>query len=222
MIQYQKFYLVCGFSMFASEIWKQLTLTFHINNGTYNWWYFPFQLCSIPMYICILLPLVKNQMIRRTFLAFLMDFGLLGGIFVFFDTSGMQYDYFPLTVHSYMWHILLIIIGVTAGRSKDSDYSFNSYLKSASLYGTGCFIATILNLTLHKYGTINMFYISPFYQMSQKVFNEIARSLGNTAGIIIYILAIAAGAGIFHFLWYIGRYLQKAFSKSAVFIGRPK
>ena len=33
-----------------SEIWKQLLLTW-ANGGVYRWWYFPFQLCSMPLYL---------------------------------------------------------------------------------------------------------------------------------------------------------------------------
>ena len=91
MKQYKKFFLCCGIVLILSELWKQWTLTFHLNNGYYDWWYFPFQLCSIPMYICTALPFVHGLKIRRCLLAFLMDFGLLGGIFAFFDTSGMHY-----------------------------------------------------------------------------------------------------------------------------------
>ena len=53
---YKDFFFYSGFLMLISEIWKQYCLTYIMNEGTYNWWYFPFQLCSIPMYVCLLLP----------------------------------------------------------------------------------------------------------------------------------------------------------------------
>ena len=43
-----------------SEIWKQLLLTW-ANGGVYRWWYFPFQLCSMPLY---LLPLRQLLLLR--------------------------------------------------------------------------------------------------------------------------------------------------------------
>ena len=33
----------------------------------------------------------------------------------FFDTSGMHYPLLILTVHSYLWHILLIVTGILSG-----------------------------------------------------------------------------------------------------------
>lgn len=187
--------------MLISEIWKQYCLTYIINNGTYNWWYFPFQLCSIPMYVCLVFPWCRSSKIRGLLLAFLMDFGLLGGIFTFFDTSGMYYRYFPLTFHSFAWHILLIFLGIRAGLSKESDRSKQGFLRCACLFLACCLIATLINFLFHPYGQINMFYISPYYSMGQVVFRDIARLLGNNEGILIYIASIITGAGILHLLW---------------------
>lgn len=50
----------CGVILAASEIYKQLFLYYVVNQEQYDWWYFPFQLCSLPMYFCLLLPLVKT------------------------------------------------------------------------------------------------------------------------------------------------------------------
>ena len=118
MYRYKSFFFTCGLVMAVSEIWKQWCLTFLLGQGHYNWWHFPFQLCSIPMYICLMFPWIHSEKLQKIMLVFLMDYGLLGGIFAFFDTSGMHYSYFPLTVHSFTWHILLIILGLAAGFSQ--------------------------------------------------------------------------------------------------------
>ena len=90
-IEYKKFLFYCGILMLLSELWKQFCLTYIVNHGTYSWWHFPFQLCSIPMYICLAFPVIPSEHACRLMLTFLMDFGLLGGIFTFFDTTGMYY-----------------------------------------------------------------------------------------------------------------------------------
>ena len=201
MKKYDSFFFLCGIIMLISEIWKQYILTFIIGQGSYNLWYFPFQLCSIPMYICILLPWIKKSSLKNMLTAFLTDYGLLGGIFAFFDTSGMHYGYAPLTAHSYLWHILLIVIGLTAAFAFPSSSRWRCFGGSTALFLTCCFIALILNLTLDSYGTINMFYINPDYPMAQKVFSSIADRIGNTPGILFYIAAIISGAAIFHAVW---------------------
>lgn len=194
------FLFTCGIAMLFSEIWKQYCITFIINEHTYNWWYFPFQLCSIPMYLCLLLPFVPEK-IREVFLTFLMTFGLMGGIFTFFDTSGLHYTYAPLTVHSYLWHILLIIIGIATGLCRNGKNTAGNLSGSVLCYLICCIIATVFNIAFHPYGPINMFYISPYYMMGQKVFKDIALFTGNTAGILIYIAANITGAYLFYLIW---------------------
>ena len=90
---------LCGAVMLSTEIWKQLVLTLSAG-GHYNLWYLPFQLCSIPMYVLLAYPWLRREKIRLVILAFLMCYGLLGGIAAFADTSGMKYAYPALTVPS--------------------------------------------------------------------------------------------------------------------------
>ena len=201
MQKHKNIFFYCGLLMLFSEVWKQWCLTYILNNGHYNWWYFPFQLCSIPMYICLILPWIRSPQIYDAFLTFLMDFGMLGGIFAFCDTSGMYYHYPPLTIHSFAWHVLLIILGLYAGFTISKSISIQNYLKSAGIYLICCVVATIWNLLFHPYGNINMFYISPYYIMAQKVFCKLALILGNNAGIAIYIASTLFGAWIFHCIW---------------------
>ena len=80
----------CGLLLAISEIYKQLFLYEIVNGGRYDWWYFPFQLCSIPMYLCLLLPLLSFsglQSLRLAVYTFLQDFGLLGGVMALLDSD---------------------------------------------------------------------------------------------------------------------------------------
>ena len=212
------FFFAFGILMLCSEVWKQFTLTFVIGGGRYNWWYFPFQLCSIPMYILLAYPWLRRSNTRRTLLTFLMCYCLLGGVAVFADTSGLHYPLRALTIHSYLWHILLIILGVTAGitylrllrankkkalfsRSLKTAFPLRPFLYSSLLYLACCLIAELLNLSLDRFGTINMFYINPDYQMQQVVFRDLLPILGNTGVILFYIASTILGAFILFLVW---------------------
>ncbi len=201
MRTYRGVYLLCGLVMAGSEIWKQLTLTFVVNGGVYNWWYFPFQLCSVPMYLCLILPWVRSKRAYALLATFFMDFTLLSGIFTFFDTSGLQYPLATLTAHSYLWHFLLIGLGLFTGWTRQGSCTLGGYLTAAGVFLLGCLVATGCNLAFYPLGKINMFYISPHYKMAQVVFRDLATRLGNHVGIAGYILAILLGGGIFHCLW---------------------
>lgn len=209
-IRFCPFFFFCGHLMLISEIWKQYCLTFLINGGSFNWWYFPFQLCSTPMYILLVLPYIKKERISNACLTFLMSFGLLGGIAVFADTTGLHYPMPALTIHSYTWHILLIIIGGFAAAARFSGKSrktgacpsaVHSFGDAALLYIVFCVIAACINHICGNFGTINMFYINPQYPMEQIVFCELVPYLGNIPVILLYIAMTVFGAGILFFFW---------------------
>lgn len=196
-------FLPLGCFFLFSEIIKQLTLTFVLNDGSYNWWYFPFQLCSLPMYLLLIYLRAKSASARQVLLTFFMTYNLLGGIAVFFDTSGMHYPLAILTVHSYLWHILLILLGIYSGYLllHSTHLSWMLFLKSTLLYGISCLIAEFLNLTISPYGNINMFYINPRFRMEQVFFCKIADHLGNFTGIVSYLLGTILGAMLLFLAW---------------------
>ena len=212
------FFFVCGIIMLISEVWKQLILTFVLGGGSYNWWYFPFQLCSIPMYVLLAYPWLRRKNARLTLLAFLMCYCLLGGIAVFADTSGLHYPLPALTVHSYLWHIVLILLGITAGityirrlhfdrkrtlfsRALSAAFPLRPFIYCTCLYLACCLIAELLNLSLDKFGTINMFYINPDYRMQQVVFRDLLPIIGNTGTILLYIASTILGAFLLYLFW---------------------
>lgn len=220
----EKILFFIGIFLLTSEILKQLLLTFVVNVGHYNLWYFPFQLCSLPMYLLVLYPFLHTQSARNTTLGFLATYNLLGGIAVFFDTSGMHYPLLILTVHSYLWHILLIVTGILSGillvqksatvpslsyfkdmKRQLTDASMHHLLPSFSritlLYILFALIAEYLNHILDSFGEINLFYINPDYRMEQIFFVKIGELYGNNSAVLIYILATIFGAGILYGVW---------------------
>ncbi|MCI5899083.1 MAG: YwaF family protein [Firmicutes bacterium] len=199
-----RLFLLTGSLLAASEICKQLYLTFRINHGSYLWWNFPFQLCSIAMYILLVLPWVKNRKIRGILLQFLMCYSMLGGIAAFADTSGMHYPVLWLTIHSYLWHIILIFTGIfSAMVYKREVYpgGNHSFFFATCLYLLCCIAAEWINAAVNPIGVINLFYINPHYQMTQVFFGSLVPYIGNRSAICVYISATTAGAGILHILW---------------------
>lgn len=221
MKKYEKVFFVSGLFLCTSELFKQLILTFSVNDGVYDWWHFPFQLCSLPMYLLVILPFLKSEGAKHTVLTFLMTFSLLGGIAVFFDTSGMKYPLTILTVHSFAWHILLIAIGISSGillirlspaASESPRLPWRTFLHASLMYLSFCLTAVVINLMIAPSGRINMFYINPVYPMEQVLFTRISLTLGNSAGIAVYILATITGSAILYALWRIlGRKLSRLY-----------
>ena len=77
---YDRILFFCGLFLLLTELYKQCFLYFIIDHGHYDWWFFPFQLCSLPMYLCLLLPAFKPGPKKTAVYTFLQDFNLLGGL----------------------------------------------------------------------------------------------------------------------------------------------
>lgn len=52
---------LCGLFLGLTELYKQGFIYYIENGRTYDWWYFPFQLCSVPMYLGLFIPMVPAR-----------------------------------------------------------------------------------------------------------------------------------------------------------------
>ncbi len=210
-IRPEKILFFCGLILSLSELYKQGFLYFIVNDRHYNWWYFPFQLCSIPMYLCLLYPSVRrpcgrsaNPAPARILATFLQDFGLLGGLMALAFPEGFLYSYWSLTLHGFFWHFLLVFIGVYCGRCGLADRSLAGFVRCLPIYAVCCLVASGINtavqLTVYPASYADMFYINCFFPSEQPVFSLISLTFGNVWGHIAYMLASCLGAFLIHLL----------------------
>lgn len=194
----------CGVLLALMELYKQAFLYVIEFHGHFDWWYFPFQLCSLPMYLCLLLPFVPHKY-QRIFCTFMYNYNLLGAVMVFVDPSGLMHPYWTLTLHGFIWHILLIFIGLLIAFSRMVLPTAKGFWQSTAVFTAGCVIATIINVTSHPYGNADMFYITPYYATTQIVYSQIAAKFGIFAGNAVYVLSIILGAWLLHLVFQVER-----------------
>ena len=189
--------ILCAMAVFfpASEAAKQILMT--VSGGSYQWWYFPFQLCAMPLYFLPVYCLAKDGKVKRTVASFLADFALIGGTFVFLDTSGMHYDIPILTFHSYLWHVLMIIMALLLAYGEDYDPTLAGFRREIPVFAAVILAAEALNTVFRK-NVINMFFISPFLKMNTVIVKDVAKYTGDGVAIVLYVAAMLAGGGIVH------------------------
>lgn len=188
----------CGLLLLAGELYKQLFLYFFINGQSYDWWYFPFQLCSLPMYLCLMQRFLPNGRVRQAVCTFMRDFNLVGGLAALAVPEGFRHIHWTLTLHGYCWHIMLIFIGLFLWATGSADDSWKGYLRTLPLFAAFCLIATAINLLAPGRGQADMFYISPYHPSTQPVIHELALIIGTIPASLIYLAAIAAAAAAVH------------------------
>lgn len=193
----------CGLILAACECYKQAFLYVVVYQYHYNWWYFPFQLCSIPMYLCLAYPFLgKAPGIQGIISTFLQDFGFLGGIMALAVPDGLLHPYKTLTLHGFFWHFLLIFLGIYCCRKRLSEPGVRGFFRMLPLYFfcciTACAVNTAVQLIFYPESYTDLFYINCFFPSEQPVFGRISLAFGNVWGHIAYILASCFGAFLIH------------------------
>ena len=195
-----------GLLLAVSEVFKQLFYFFVMEDNCYAWGDFPFQLCSIPMYMCLIVPWLKDGKLRRGMFSFMVLFNLLGGAISFTEPSGLLHEHWFLTVHALVWHMLLVFIGLFLCFSKRGGNRQTDYWGATVTFLCLCAIAFGLNCFV-QYGLgehMNMFFVGPG-NSPLAVFSLFSEWFGWYINTPIYIFAVCLGAYIIFLLIY---YLQ--------------
>lgn len=192
-----------GIYLLAAEIYKQFFC--YIVYGGYQWGEFPFQFCSIPMYLCFIASFLHPGKVTEGMYHYMMTFNLLGGFVAFLEPSGLLHEYVTMTAHSLIWHMLLVFVGLYLGFSKRTSWEWRRYRTAEFTYLILAAVAFSINLAFWNVsnGDINMFFIGP-RNCPLIVFKSIAESCGWYVASILLIFSISLGAFLvflpFHFV----------------------
>lgn len=192
-----------GMVLALSEVFKQFFCYYVIENDTYHWAEFPFQLCSVPLYLCLIAPLLKPGKVQRALYSFMVLYNLLGGAIAFAEPSGLFHEYWFLTMHSCIWHMLLVFVGLLLCFSKRGGCTTKDYKAATwtflALCGVAFMVNCIVQLGLGEH--INMFFVGPG-DSPIIVFKFFSQKLGWYVNTPIYMAAVCLGAYLIFLLIY--------------------
>ncbi|MCQ2526589.1 MAG: YwaF family protein [Lachnospiraceae bacterium] len=195
-----------GILLVANEVMKQVFM--QQIYASYSWSDVPFQLCSVPMYLCLLYPFIKK--LRGVIENFLRSFGLLGAIVAFAIPCDVFSKYLMLSIQSTLWHAILFILGVycIAITPADKKLGIKEYRNNAILYLILALMAMGINTVLMKpsAGTVNMFFLGPG-KPYMVIVNDIYDKFGWQFESIAMILCSEAAGALVLFLGELARKL---------------
>lgn len=180
-----------GLFLALAETYKQISYNmirgFSIFNG-YAWDVFPWQLCSIPMFIALIIPFVKNNNRRDVLIAFMAVFGMIGGFAALFVNQNGLFSWgdVGIYIHTIVWHLVLMMLGffsigylsIGQGKYKRNlrvvGYTYIMVLGfSLIAQGINFFIPTLLGVDDCRAINTNMWYISMWYPSNVFVLKDI-------------------------------------------------
>ena len=196
---------ILGVGMVLMEVWKQWFVWNYVYVHERNLWFFPWQLCSMAMYCCLLLPYLKRKH-QDAVLVFLATFSLLAALMALAVPADMLRPQILLTLHGFIYHGLMLVESLTAAIiiGKRGKASFTP---AVMLFIIMAAIAEMINVAGHYlmhdiHREPDMFFITPYYPTTQPFFDRIAASLGILPEILLYLLATITASWL---LYLIGR-----------------
>ena len=194
----RKVVLTVAITVILLEIYKQITFSF--SNGTtfdYQWYAFPFQFCSTPMYVGLLAGLIKKGKVHDALCAYLATYALFAGLITMVIPNDIYVDIIGINIQTSICHGSMITIAIYLLYTGYVKLEHKTILKAMSVFACTMGVAMILNEIAFHSGleeTFNMFYISPHQAPSLLVYSDIQKVVPFPFCTIIYFLGFTLAA----------------------------
>ncbi len=213
----EKFYRLTVFIwwiiMFSLEIIKQISRSMEIVNDQvvwkYLWYSFPFQLCSMPLYLFPFIVFLKDSKFRDSLVSFCCFFAMFGGITVFAYPGQVFVRNVFLDIQTMIHHGGQIIVGIYSLVYYKDRINFNYFIKGTIVFIVTCLIAFALNEIVYNANVLsaddqfNMFYISRHFGCSLPLVGmlfPLLKAGESVVGYIIFLLIYILGFTLIGFI----------------------
>ena len=190
--------------MILFEIYKQLVFSYQAD-GTwhYEWYIFPFQFCSTPMYTFPLVFLMKDCKFRRAVMSYIATFSLFAGFIVMVLPTSVFTSLVFINIQTMVHHGLQVVFGVYMAAYNRKQLNKRFFAWSLIVFGAFASVAWVMNVVAyHKLvvpgitGDFNMFYISPYMNNDLPVLSAIYPKVPYPVYLIIYLFGFTLAAAI--------------------------
>ena len=97
------------------EIYKQIEYTFSVENGQivsdFQWYAFPFQFCSTPMYVGLLFGIIRRGKVHEALGAFLASYAIFAGVCVMLYPNTVFVSTMGINIQTMVCHGSMIVVG---------------------------------------------------------------------------------------------------------------
>lgn len=186
------------------EIYKQINYSFSYEGGKitgdYQWYIFPWQFCSTPMYVGLLAGVTKGKL-HRSLCAYLGSFALFAGLCVMFYPTTVFISTIGVNIQTMVCHGSMISVAMYLLYTGYAKAEGKTVLRALPVF-LGCVaLAVIMNEIAYRAGlleteTFNMFFISPHCEPSLAVYSLVQEAVAYPWCLIFYVGGFTAAAFI--------------------------
>lgn len=185
------------------EIYKQINFTFIPTDdgisSSFQWYAFPFQFCSMPMYVGLLTGIFRKGRVHDALMAFLSTYAIFAGCCVMFYPVTIFVPAIGINIQTMVCHGSMLTVGIYLWYSGYVKPTHKTALRAMAVFGIAVSCAVILNEIAHLSGlleehTFNMFFISPYCEPSLPVYSIIQGVVPFPLCLILYFIGFSAAA----------------------------
>ena len=200
---------ICNVVLFTAiaviilEIYKQINYTFGDGSGdpSYQWYAFPFQFCSTPMYIGLLAGIFRKGRVHNALCAYLATYSVFAGLAVMIYPNDVFIRTIGINIQTMICHGSMVVIGGYLLGSGHVKLELKTILKAMPVFAVCVALAAVMNEVANAAGLLedhnfNMFYISPYLDCSLPVYSLVHNAVPFPVNLIIYILGFTAAATV--------------------------
>ena len=185
------------------EVYKQLVFSMSSDGVTaewsYQWYVFPFQFCSTPIYLLPILVFAKDCKFRNAVMAYMVTFSLFAGLVVMIYPGDVFITIIGINIQTMAHHGLQVVIGVFLAAHNRHHLNKRFFAWAMAAFTVLCGVALGLNTVMHYAKPdvgFNMFYISPFQNCTLPVLSEVYTKAPYPVFLIVYILGFTLVAAL--------------------------
>jgi len=185
------------FVMIGFEIYKQILFTY-ANGWEYQWYAFPFQFCSTPMYVGLLAIYSKQNVIKQGSYLFLSTYGFFAGLAVMLYPISVYTTSVGINIQTMVHHGGMVLMGIVV--MLNIKPTLKHFKFGLTVFATLTLIAIIMNEShalINLSGTFNMFFINPRYRSEIPVLSLFQPIVPG----VIYMMIFFIGFSLIALLW---------------------
>ena len=208
--QLKKVLFVYGITAFILELLKQITWSFNYDSVTniitwdYEWYAFPFQLCTTPIFITLICTFMKDSKIRKSLLSYMAFITILGSIATIIIPDSCFVSDILINMHTMWLHCGSLVVSVYLLMTGEVKLNIKNLANAILVFFMFVGMAELLNILVYNSGilkgeTFNMFYISPYFISTLPIFDIIQENVPYLLYLITYLCIIICGSYIVYF-----------------------
>lgn len=185
------------------EVYKQINYTFSYDGqtitGDFQWYAFPFQFCSTPMYVGLLAGIIKKGKVQDALYTYLATYALFGGLVVMVYPAQVFISTIGINIQTMVCHGAMLTVGSYLLYSRYIPLEHKTITKAIPVFLCLVAMAVVMNEIAYATGllereTFNMFFISPHCEPSLPVYSIVQGIVPYPWCMIIYVLIFTLAA----------------------------